>query len=138
MKNLICFVLLIVTATINAQDVAGVYQLNTVSNDFELKRTLTLNIDGTFEYYNFRRVEKGIPPETHIYGKGVWIIENKVINFTSEASDIDDKFTLDFTGTKARFISKSPRDKSDRVIETSIKFFESEVPWIKGMLLIKQ
>ncbi len=141
MKYLFCFTLLLSSIITNAQDVVGIYQLSSgskASNGFELRRTLTLNADGTFEYYNYRYVENGIPKDTHKYGKGVWKIDKKIIVFSTEASDLDDKFTLDFNGTKARFISKSPRDKSDRVIETSIRFYESEIFWIKGMTVVKK
>lgn len=139
MKYLFCFALLLSSVITNAQDLVGIYELqsNSSVSDFELRRTLTLNDDGTFEYYNYRYVEKGIPKVMEKYGKGTWKKENKIITFSTEASVLDDKFTLNFTGTKARFISKSPRDKSDRIVQTSIKFFESEIFWIKGMTLIK-
>ncbi|WP_431133269.1 hypothetical protein [Psychroserpens mesophilus] len=138
MKFLLYSLLLLSSMLINAQDVSGVYQWKSSSNDFELIRTLTLNTDGTFEYYNYRRIENGIPKETHTYGRGTWTQDKKVISFTTEASGVNDKFTLDFTGTKARFITKSPRDKSDRIIKTALSFFESEIFWITGMKLIKQ
>lgn len=141
MKFLLFLFLCFSSQIYNAQDVAGVYQLKSnskESNDFELLRTLTLNADGTFEYYNYRRIENGIPKETHTYGKGTWIQNKKVISFFTESTNLDDKFTLDFTGTKARFISKSPRDKSDRVIKTALSFYESEIFWITGMKLLKQ
>jgi hypothetical protein len=141
MKFLLSLFLLLSSQVFHAQNVAGVYQLKSnskESNDFELIRTLTLNTDGTFEYYNYRRVENGIPKETHTYGKGTWTQHKKVISFFTESTDLNDKFTLDFTGTKARFISKSPRDKSDRVIKTALSFFESEIFWVTGMTLTKQ
>ena len=141
MKFLISFILLLSSIITNAQDVAGVYQLKSSSkdsNDFELRRTLTLNADGTFEYYNYRYVEMGIPKETHKYGKGTWNQDKNIISFSTKTSELDDKFTLDFSGTKARFISKSPRDKSDRIIKTALSFYESEISWITGMKLLKQ
>ena len=125
----------------NAQDVIGTYQLelsSNNSNDFKLLRTLEIKADGTFEYYNYRKVEQGIPKETIKYGRGRWKMDKRVIVFSTEASDLDDKYTLDFSGTKARFISKSPRDKSDRVIKTALSFYQSDIFWIKGMKLIKQ
>lgn len=140
MKYVLTSIILLSSIAAFTQDVVGTYQLHstsTDSDDFELKRILTLRADGTFEYYNYRKVERGIPPETHTYGKGSWKRESKVIMFTSGASDIDDKFTLDFSGTKARFIAKSPRDKSDRVIKTALSFYDSEIFWVTGMKLIK-
>ena len=141
MKFFLSFLLVLSSIIINAQDVDGIYKLKSGSKDsdtFVLTRTLTLNADGTFEYYNYRYVERGIPKETSTYGKGTWKRENKVIVFSTSPSEIDEKFTLDFSGTKARFISKSPRDKSDKMIETSLRFFESEISWIIGNTLIKQ
>lgn len=137
MKYLLSIVLILSSLILNAQDVVGVYQMKSNSNDFELTRTLTLNSEGTFEYYNYRRIENGIPKETHTYGKGTWIQNKKVISFFTEASDLDDKFTLDFNNSKARFISKSPRDKSDRIIETAILFYETDVSIAVGLKLIK-
>lgn len=134
----ISFLLLLSAVITNAQEVTGTYQLHSKSDDFELSRTLTLNADGTFDYYNYRWVERGIPQDTHTYGKGTWTQDDKVISFFTEAESLDDKFTLDFSGTKARFISKSSRDKSDRSIKTALRFYESEIFWIKGMKLIKQ
>ena len=43
----------------------------------------------------------------------------------------DEKYTLDFTNSKARFVTKSPRDKSDKIIKTQLKFLESEIFWMR-------
>ena len=138
MKFLFSFLFVLSSIIINAQDVSGTYQLTVNATNGDLQRTLTLNADGTFEFYNFERHVQGIPPEKHIYGKGTWTQNKKLISFFSEASDLNDKFTLDFSGTKARFISKSPRDKSNRNIETALSFYESDIFWISGMKLVKQ
>jgi len=61
-----------------------------------------------------------------------------LISFYTETSDLNDNFTLNFTGTKARLITKSPRDPSDRVIKTALSFYKSEISWIIGMTLLKQ
>ena len=138
MKFLLSFLFVLSSIILNAQDVSGMYQLTVYATNAELQRTLTLSADGTFEFYNFERHDQGIPPEKHIYGKGTWTQDKKVISFFSETSDLDDKFTLDFNGTKARFITKSPRDKSKRDIETALSFYESDIFWISGMKLVKQ
>ena len=101
------------------------------------KRTLTLNSNGTFLFHTYEFHDRGIPQERNFYGKGSWTSENNVIYFMSPQSDIDDKFTLDFSNTKAKFDSKSPRDKSNRDIKTSLRFYESKVFWFKGMMLLK-
>lgn len=138
MKFLLSFICVLSSIVINAQDVSGTYQLTVNATNGDLQRILTLNADGTFEFYNFERHEQRIPPEKHIYGKGTWTQDKKLITFFSETSDLNDKFTLDFNGTKARFISKSPRDTTNRNIATTLSFYESDIFWISGMKLVKQ
>ena len=58
--------------------------------------------------------------------KSYWEIDKNLLILTTSKCDFDKKYTLDFKNTKARFISKSPRDKSNRDIKTSIQFYESE------------
>lgn len=111
----------------NAQDVAGVYQIKSDSEEHSSIRTLTLNIDGTFEFYGYDKNHDVIGNKTNYYGKGTWTKEKKVITFSTEASDLDLKYTLDFNNSKARFNSKSPRDKTDRVFANFIIFYETNV-----------
>lgn len=136
MKYSIAFLFFIWSVSSKAQDISGVYLLHTNSEKFELKRTLTLHQDGTFSFHNYKRDENGIPKETNTYGKGHWKIDKKVVSFSS--SSLDGTFTLDFNETKARYISKSPRDTSDRVIKTALRFYQSNLFWVKGMTLEKQ
>ena len=56
---------------------------------------------------------------------------------TNKATDIDNKYTLDFTNTKARYVTKHPRDKSDKAVKTHLRFYDSEIPWVKGWKLFK-
>jgi len=67
MKFLFSFLFVLSSIIINAQDVSGTYQLTVNATNGDLQRTLTLNADGTFEFYNFERHVQGIPPEKHIY-----------------------------------------------------------------------
>jgi hypothetical protein len=122
---------------VRAQDAVGVYQMKTDSDGFSLIRKLTLNADGTFEFYNYRFIEKGIPKITRSYGKGTWTKNKKVITFSTEASDVDSKYTLDFNNSKARFNSKSPRDKTNRVFAEFIVFYETDVFIAQRLKLFK-
>tara|TARA_B100000809_G_scaffold266004_1_gene326830 strand:- start:2003 stop:2305 length:303 start_codon:yes stop_codon:yes gene_type:complete len=99
---------------------------------------IMLNTDGSFEFYNFRRNEKSLEKETHTYAKGTWTQDKKIITFSAEAGNIDSKYTLDFNNPKARFHNKSPRYTSDRIIETSIPFYKTEVMISKRLRLIKE
>jgi len=138
MKYLLCFALLLSSVITNAQDVAGNYEVIYESTNALIIDKLILNADGTFVFHEYDRHEGGDPPERNKYAKGTWSADNNIISFFASVSDIDDKHQLNFNNTKARFISKSPRDKSVRVIETSIRFFESEISWIKSRTFLKK
>ena len=99
---------------------------------------LTLNQDGTFLFHSYTKDKHGVPPEVNKYGKGNWKAEkNTVLFFADKENDMDNKHDLDFNGSKARFISKSPRDKTDRIVKTSLQFFESKIFWIERLKILK-
>ncbi|MEY8022178.1 hypothetical protein AB8P51_15195 [Muriicola sp. SD30] len=103
-----------------------------------IEYTLTLNQDGTFIFHSHRNHKNGIPWEENKYGKGSWSLDGKVVSFvTNEQRDLDEKHTLDFSNSKARFITKPLKDKTDRVIKTRLQFFESEISWIERLEILK-
>jgi hypothetical protein len=106
------------------------------NNIFEYQ--LTLSQDGTFLFHYYSYIKLGTPPEVNKYGRGKWTLENNVISFFSDKQkDIDEKNTLDFTNSKARFIIKSPRDKTDRIIKTRLQFLKSEISWMARIEVLK-
>ncbi|GAA4079015.1 hypothetical protein GCM10022389_26340 [Flavobacterium cheonanense] len=135
MKPIFTILFLISSLTLFSQteNVVGNYKLILETKDsssFEYE--LTLNQDGTFSFHYYSNIKQGIPPEVNKYGKGNWTIKNNVISFLSDKQkDFDEKYTLDFTNTKARFVTKSPRDKSEEIIKTQLKFLESEIFWMR-------
>lgn len=99
---------------------------------------LTLNQDGTFEFHSYSKIQGGVPPEVNKYGKGNWKVKDNVISFYSnKKEDFDAKYTLDFNNSKARFITKNPRDKSDKVVKTKLQFLESDIFWMKRIDIFK-
>ena len=141
MKTLILIVCVIACSTTifsQSEAIEGTYQSDFDGTNTAIKRTLILNADGTFLFHGYEYHEGGIPPKKNSYAKGTWTSEKKIIYFSSNTNDLDEKHTLDFTNSKARFIIKSPRDKSTRVIKTAIKFYTSDIFWIKGMTLLKE
>jgi len=142
MKVLIFILFLFIGTELLAQvdNYTGAYETHSLAADgsFELKRSITLNADGTFVFHNYRRVEIGIPPETNIWGKGKWTsVKNQIRFSAAEELDIDEKYSLNFGETKARYKSKSPRDISKKVVKTSLIFYDSNISWVKGMELFK-
>lgn len=141
MKALLTFLILISNLTLFAQSdkVAADYTLTFEHKENHLfEYNLNLNQDGTFFFHYYSKIKNGIPPEINKYGKGKWTVENNVISFFADKQkDFDQKNTLDFNNSKARFIIKSPRDKTDRIIKTRLRFVESEIFWMKGIEMFK-
>ena len=106
--------------------------------DHLIEYKLTLHQDGTFVFRSYSKIKNGFPPEVNKYGKGKWIAKDNVITFSSnKQEDFDEKYTLDFNNSKARFVTKNPRDKSDRIIKTKLTFVESEIPWMQRLDVFK-
>jgi hypothetical protein len=141
MKTILTFLILISSFNSFAQidKVSGNYKLAIETKDNNtLQYELTLSQDGTFTFHYYSNIKNGIPPEVNKYGKGKWTIENNVISFFSDKQqDIDNKFTLDFTNSKARFITKSPRDKTDQIVKTRLQFLNSDIFWMAKIELFK-
>ncbi|AXP81572.1 hypothetical protein CJ739_2499 [Mariniflexile rhizosphaerae] len=142
MKLIITTLFLISSLTIFSQSnqIIGDY-IRTLGDEEAhiIKYKLTLNQDGTFFFHSYSNNKKGIPPEVNKYGKGTWKADKNIISFfTDKKNDIDEKHNLDFENSKARFISKSPRDKTDKIIKTSLRFFESKIFWIEKLQIFKE
>lgn len=141
MKITLTILILISSLTSFSQSdkVAGGYKLTleTKENDL-LEYELTLSPDGTFLFHYYSNIKRVIPPEVNKYGKGKWTIENNVITFyTDKQKDFDEKYMLDFANSKARFIIKSPRDKTDQIVKTRLKFLKSEISWMGTIEMLK-
>lgn len=141
MKALLTIFIFISNLTIFAQadKVAGEYALKVGKEDSNLfEYNLTLNADGTFSFHYHSLILTGTPPEVNKYGKGKWTVANNVITFSADKQkDLDEKHTLDFTNSKAMFVTKSPRDQTDKVVQERIKFFQSEVAFMKTINLLR-
>lgn len=138
MKYIVLILVFCFSLSVFAQ--SGVYTREPKHTDgTKMKWTLTLNDDGTFLYHFYRNIEGVGNPEENFYGKGTWKSENNVIFLTTnKETDLDDKHTMNFSNSKARYITKSPRDTSDKVLKTSLRFYESDIFHIKGLELFKE
>ena len=100
--------------------------------------SLSIKPNGTFTFHWYRNIDPTQPKENK-YGKGTWEVTKKKILFsTDEAADLDEKYTLNFTGTKARFIQKTPRGESTANKKTYLLFYDSDIRWIKGLKLTRK
>ena len=117
----------------------GNYQVNFLDAENEgIQYTLTLNEDKTFKFHFFRKPKGANNPQENYYAKGTYTSENNLIFFDAHDDlDLNEDYTLNFKNSKARFNTKSPRDVSTRVVKTSVKFYDSELFWVKGLELFK-
>ncbi len=116
----------------------GTYGVRYENVNSIIEYTLTLNVDGTFQFHSYTNHFKATPPEQNTYGKGTWNAEKNIISFfTDDQHELDEKHTLDFSATKARVDRKSIRNKSPEVIPDKMRIYESEISWVKGMKLEK-
>ena len=117
----------------------GDYQVSFLDDENEgIQYTLILNEDHTFKFHFFRKPKGANNPKENYYAKGTWDSENNLILFhADEVLDLNGDYTLNFKNSKARFNTKSSRDASSKVVKTSIKFYDSELSWVKGLELFK-
>ena len=140
MKKLFLLLIITIGFSLSAQteNYAGTYVLHIDGKDGSiLDYTLHLNTDNTFQFTSFQKlIDIRGEHDKYNYGKGTWKVENKIIKFTTEKTDLDEKHTLNFSGSTARLIKKSPRDTSEKVVPTSLQFYKSEIFWIANLKLI--
>lgn len=141
MKLILSLLFLISSFTLSAQSNQFVGDYNrTLGNEAEhlIEYKLTLNQDGTFLFHSSSKNKMTTPPETNAYGKGKWSAKDDLITFSSnKKEDFDEKYTLDFNNSSARFVTKNPRDKSDKIVKTKLQFVGSEIPWMKRIDIFK-
>jgi hypothetical protein len=141
MKLLLTRLLVLFSLTTFAQSngFAGEYNRTfSAAGDHLIEYKLNLLQDGTFVFHSYSKIKNGFPSEVNKYGKGKWTEKDNVITFAAnKQEDFDEKYTLDFNTSKARFVTKNPRDRSDRIIKTKLTFVESEIPWLQRLDLFK-
>ena len=143
MKSLVLLIFTALCFNLSAQteDYTGSYVLHIDGKDGSiLDYTLHLNTDNTFQFTSFQKlIDIRGEYDKYNYGIGTWRVENKIIKFTTEKANLDEKHKLNFSGSTARLIKKSPRDTSEKVVPTSLQFYKSEIFWIANLkLLLKE
>jgi hypothetical protein len=140
MKSLVLLIFTALCLNLSAQteDYKGTYVLHIDGKDGSiLDYTLHLNIDNTFQFTSFQKlIDIRGEHDKYNFGKGTWKVENKIIKFNTEVTDLDEKHTINFSGSTARIIKKSPRDTSEKVVPTSLQFYKSEIFWIANLKLM--
>jgi hypothetical protein len=135
------FTILLLTTSLSSfsqsEKIVGEYFRELGNEKHHIEYKLNLNQDGTFTFHSITNIE--LPPQkVEKYGKGTWKSDGKLVSFfTDNGKDIDEKHALDFGDSRARFITKPARDKTDRIIKTRLQFFESKIFWIERLKIFK-
>jgi len=123
MKHILTLFVLTFNLSVSAQSAkyAGDYEVRYETDKGEvIEYTLSLQTNGMFLFHFYRHLGKAKPEENY-YGRGKWNDDKNLISlYTDVKNDIDDTHTLNFNNSKARIISKSPRDKSTKIIKILI------------------
>jgi hypothetical protein len=140
MKNLILSIFLVVPFLISAQAETHADLYNQVINTDDgvsILYSMELKKDGTFTFRFLRQLSKSQPKENK-YAKGTWSIgSNNVLEFKTNTSEMDEKYTLNLNDTKARYISKSSRNLSKGEFPNYLQFYDSSISWVKSMKLVR-
>ena len=137
-------IVLFINFALNVFSQSGIYTSrmpHTAVDGTIIKWTLNLNEDGTFLYHFLRDLSaiSKANTEENYYTKGTWKLEGKsVVFFSKEKDHLNEIYILNLNNSKARYNTKSPRDKSDNIVKTALRFYESETFHIKGLELFKE
>ena len=146
MKRIFVFFLLISCAAVSAQldQIPGEYYTSVRGGS---EYTLTLLENGTFLLHFYRKQEDEKPREINQFGRGRWTVEMVqnfstmgflVVFYSDSDKDIDAKHSLDLSGSKARFVSKSERNISDKEVKVRLQFIESGITGMEKLSLNKK
>ena len=139
----LCFVAIVlffnVSLLAQQPSIDGTYGRSiTTVNGGVISYNLLLKQDSTFTFTYYRKLSTDRAEQT-THCEGTWIVlDAKKVELIANTELFDTPNFINLKDTKAHFITKSPRDKSSRKIPTSLKFYESNIPWIKGIPLEKQ
>ena len=142
MKKFIMLLIFLVPLSSFTQPITytGVYEMRyEIKRGGLMERTLSLNQDGTFLFQLYKKLDPS-QPEENKFAQGLWKVEKEhvIYFYTDQKTDLDSTFTLNFNNTKAKYYSKSKRDKSGTIKKKFLKFYDSEIFWVKSMKLLKK
>jgi len=102
------------------ESLSGEYNLFTSGeeNTANSEYTLELYPDGTFSFQSYRQLKK--QNEERLFVQGTWVSKGLLIELQGSKD-------MDLSNTKARFDTKTQK----------LVFYESKIPWVKGLKLPK-
>tara|TARA_R110002167_G_scaffold163242_21_gene360032 strand:- start:2807 stop:3232 length:426 start_codon:yes stop_codon:yes gene_type:complete len=140
MQQLLIILLFAFGLSLSAQTekYSGTYQKSVETQIGErITYTLNLNSDGTYVFHMYRNM-KAPNPEENLYGRGSWKAEKNLIFFHTEDKDIGPDYSLNLNASKAKVKTTSPSRKATGITEESLRFYASDIYWVKGIVLDKK
>ena len=131
MKILFLFICVLFTTLLTAQtNYIGTYESKIDGNKGErFTYTLVIKSDSTFTFHFFRNIGQSISVDENSYGKGTWKVVKNILHFyTDKESDLDEKYTLNFTNTTGRLDGKN---------KSLFRFYRSDISWLVRRTLQK-
>ncbi len=144
MKTILLCIVMTCSIFISAksQSIDGTYtnKWESPSGEF-VAYTLTLEPDNSFTFYTNKKF-LGQESIKRSKAKGTWKIENYLLVLITDVSDggdeLDELLLANLNNCKARYVNVSARKANISDQKTSLKFYQSDLFYAKGMELIKQ
>jgi len=121
------------------QEMTGEYEAVYDNSNSYISYNLVLGANGRFNFHFYRKNDCDICVEENQFGQGSWESSGRKLILTADPEkDLDDKFMLNLHDSKAHYIAKNPRDRTDKVALIRLRFYQSRIFWVKGMELFKK
>ncbi len=125
-----------------AQDVMGIYLLRVEKENGVIQHKMALHEEGTFlfsTYFSPNNPEGKTLEITSMYGSGKWRTNgNQLFFVVDREEDFDADRILDFSKTRARIQQLAPGTINGENGTPQLVFFDSNIFWVKGLILDKQ
>ena len=130
------------TITAQSDEFFGIYIFQEEAETGVLQHKMVLDEEGTFLFSTFfspKDVEGKMMEIQSDYGSGKWRANSDQLFFLVDRKmDFDEDRTLDFSKTRARLEKPSPSNPKGDKEPMLLVFFDSDIPWVKGLKLQKQ
>ena len=142
MKSVLILFFLFFTTANQAQisDYVGIYILKEEAENGVVQHKMALDEEGTFLFSSFFSPNDSDGKMLEIksmYGSGKWRVNgNELFFVVDKEEDFDKDRILDFSKTRAR-MQKPPKGTDGETGSAQLVFFDSDIFWIKGLILNK-
>ena len=139
---ILSFILISNSIAAQADEFIGIYIFKADAENAVVQHKMVLEEEGRFLFSTFFSPKDRDGKMREIrsdYGSGQWRANgNQVFFLVNKSEDFDKDRTLDFSNTRARLEKPSARNLKGEKDPVLLIFFDSDIPWVKGLRLPKQ